>query len=49
MTLGEADEEGRVSFVLVSERTQAVMLGKTQLQGSSKLWWQEHKAACPHL
>lgn len=39
MTQGEADEEGRVSFVLVPERTQAIMLGKTQLQGSSKSWW----------
>lgn len=34
MTLGEEDEEGRVSFVLVSERTRAIMLGKTQQQGS---------------
>lgn len=31
MTQGEADEEGRVSFVFVPERTQTIMLGKTQL------------------
>lgn len=48
MTGGEVGEEGRVSFVLVSERTQAIMLGGS-CWGSSKLWWREHETACSHL